>query len=95
MLLERRILTLKNVECVPNRATECAFSQVGVTLDRESLRVHSHVKPPDDLSGKEGEQVEEGVDEHTGAVTQLREGLRCGRETEDIGGAGKSASSSP
>lgn len=64
-----------------------ALADVGVTLDGESLRVHAHVHAPDDLACTKGEDVEEGVDEDAGTVAELSEGLRCGRETEDVGGA--------
>lgn len=60
---------------MPDSSTKSTFTEVGIALDREALRVHSHVETPQSLTGGKSEDEEERVDQYARAVAQLREGL--------------------
>lgn len=83
--VEDELQRLQDVEKVAGDTAECSLAEISVTGHWELFRVHAEVQAPEDLSAAKGEEEEKGVDQHTGAKAQLLEGIRRGREAEDIG----------
>ena len=84
--VEEQLERLEDVENVARPAAKHTLAQVCIACHRVLGAVQIEVEAPDDLAGKNGQEVKKDVDKDARAVAQLVECLGGTGETKNVGG---------